>query len=213
MKSRATSLKITSISGHHSQPVFNRGRCEQHVRRGQVVHRHNSSPAICNIHTYRDDAFREFLVNGIEPNLDRMSLLNIPPAQVLNTLTNFTNRNHAQSPQTRIMAHRPSQHPTVRSVTFPQFGYEICIEKIAHQNSISRRFHSGRSVPNSKSGAILPSSMMCSNKLGFFAFLVTAGASASCKIRRCSSSAEMPCSAARIFSFFASSSGMFLTNN
>ena len=188
INSRPTRFKIHHISGDHGQIMLQgRGR-EQQILGRQSGLGNKSSLAV----GYTNGDAETFIRKKDE-------LLAKP----------FLDRNSLSQP--------PSKNASVCAMLFPQLGDEINIQQIAHQSSPSRRFHSRRLFPNSKSGAILPNSKIASNRFRRFSetSVAATGASlsASLKIRRCSSSAETPCSAARCFKDFATASGTFLTSN
>lgn len=213
MNARPAPFEIGGVSRDHREIVLKRGRGEQKIHRGKFGSGDQATPTIRDSHIHRENVLREFSQNRVEPSLDHMGLLDIRASFVFDAFTVFTERNHAQCTQARIVCRRPRLDATVRAVFFPQLGNEIRIEKVARQNSISRGFKTDRYVPNSKSGAILPNSLMWSNKVTLSPASAAARASAACRIRRCSSSADIPCSAARFFNDLATSSGIFLTNN
>jgi len=213
VNARPAPFEMRGVSRDHRQIVLKRGRGEQKIMRWQLGSGYEATPTIRDLDIHREYVFRKFSQNLVEPSLDYMSLLDIRASYVFDAFPDFPQRNHTQCTQARIVCHRPRLDATVCAVFFPQLGNEIRVEQVAHQISTSRRLHSRRSVPNSKSGAILPSSLMRSNKVRLLPASSAAGASAACKIRRCSSSVDTPCAAARSFSDRTTSSGIFLTNN
>ena len=217
VKTSSAGFKVGHIPGDHRQIMFQRGGGDQRIRIRWSGCRNQPSPSI------RDPKRNGKNVGGKhfellpEPFLERDGLGQIPKTTVLNSTADFSNRNDTQSTLHGIVSQRPSEYTSICAVFLAQFGDEIGIQQIAHQKPFRVLFPDFRSRSNSKSGAILPNSKKASKRVrGFSATSMEAtgmSLSAVLKIRRCSSSAETPCSAARCFSLFASASGMFLTNN
>ncbi len=217
VNSRSTGFKIRHISGDYGQIMLEGSGSEQQILGRQSGLGNKSSPAVGDIGGNHENVVRKQDELLAKPFLDRNGLSQIPQPRIFNSTADLSNGNDAQRALHGIVSQPPSKNASVCAMLFPQLGDKISIQQIVHQSSASRRFHSRRLFPNSKSGAILPNSKMASNRFrGFSTTSVeAAGASlsASLKIRRCSSSAETPCSAARRFKDFANSSGIFLTSN
>lgn len=188
IKTRPAFYEIGHVPRDHRQPVFQRGGCQDEII-GQ------------KLRTRKQAA---------QPLLEDVHLAAIGGPLVFDSTPDFCQSHHAECAQARVICHCTSLDATVRVVASSQLGNEIGIEQVAHQSSTSRRCQFRSSRPNSKSGAISPNCLIWSKR---FRFSSTAPARACCKIRRCSSSAETPCSAARSLSVFASVSGMSRSNN
>lgn len=214
---RSAGLEVRHIPGDQNQIILQRGCRDQRIRIRWSACPDQPSPSICDAESDRQDVVRKCHKLLRQPFLKGHGLAQIPATTIFDAAADFSDRDHAQSALQGIVSERPSEDASVGEVLLAQFGDEIRIEQIPHQNSLRFPFPDFRSRSNSKSGAILPSSKNASNKVRGLspASVATVGTSSSAalKMRRCSSSADTPCRAARCFNDFASASGTFLTSN
>ncbi len=205
--------KVGRIPGDHRQPVHQRSRREIGVDRWKSANRHQLAPTVGHLFVDRENIISIAFMESREPLFESRTAPGCLLPQEFDSPADFPKADdtHALSNVTMIIS--PTTNAPIRFRTLPQLGQHIGVDQVRHQNCRSRCPSVSwiRSRSNSVSGLTVPSSE--SKKSRSVGFVRTGRLKTSLRIRRCSSSAETPCSAARRFNFRTSVSSKFRTNN
>ena len=215
-KLHAAAGEMPHVASNANQLMLERSRSQQTIcGRDRLVWR-KAAPANGDAGGDRQNAIRELTLCLLQPPLKVTGLLGVTKGFARNPRTDFSQGDHADSEIFGRLGIKPAPHRHGASFPSAEFRKDIVVQQKAHQSSRLIGGRSGRFIRGSfrsnihwSSSASSGAESRCSLKLS--AFLVPS--SASCKMRRCSSSAETPCSTARRFSFLTKASGMFRTSN
>ena len=214
--------KVFHVACDHGEAMNQRSCGDQTINIWQFLSRIQPSPNLRFIKADPKNPALKSSYNFRKPVLKYLCLRRSIWPNLLDTFTDLSHRQDTQKMRTLRVILKPSSHCWIRSGALPKFGNHVGIDEKHTQNSQpSNRpwsLRGGLALRGSFRSKIQSSESPSSpvpeiiNKLliiDSFAPLP----SFSAKIRRCSSSAETPCSAARSFSAFTSVSGIFLTSN
>ncbi len=208
---RTASQEIPRVSRHHGQSMHERGCGHQPIRVRQPFIKALPPPLLRNRIGDGQNPVSKLRNRGSQPSLKGVRLLGIFLPLQFYPIPDFPQAKNAEKQLRRVHLLPPSHYVGIRTAAFADLREDIGVQQEIRHSSGGGRFEStlGRSKETSSStsesaerwslksyGAACPDARSCS-----------------AKIRRCSSSAETPCSAARSFSAFTSASGMFLTSN
>ncbi len=223
LNSRAN--KISGVAGDDHQAAADGGRRHQTIHIWQPLLRTQTSPNFTFIKADLKNSPLENRNDLHERSFEHSGLYWIFTPDLLHTSADFPHRQDTQVVGFCRVVKKPTTDCWICSRALGYFTNHVGIDEIheAYVQSPNKSWSargglafrgSFRSKSQSSSSLVSPVPKI-SIKLRIlvsFAFFSSCP-SASCKIRRCSSSAETPCSAARCFNLFASSSEMFLTSN
>ncbi len=207
----STTSKIFGVSRYHGQSMDqSRGR-HQPICIGQSFIKTQSAPFLRDpIRNWKNSASKLDHC-GFQPSLKNCRLHGIFSALKFDSIPNFTQAKHADVQICRFHSAPPPHHILICTAAFANFGKHIRVQKVAAHKSKAGRLEEllGRSNNTSSSTSERAARWALKSYRAAWSTLL----SFSAKIRRCSSSVETPCAAARSFSAFTSSSEIFLTNN
>jgi len=221
----STTLEILDVAGDDRKAVNPRRRRDQTIHFRQFPLRTQTPPDLSLINTDPKNPPLVARRNFQKPFLKCGGFPIILCADLFNAFSDLTQGQHTEVIQFRRMGLKPCTHRRVCPVTFPDFGNHVGIDQEHAENAQSSNSPwslrpgqalrgSFRSKCQSYSSSAAPDSASAVSAR-FIPSLVfpTVSAMAFAKIRRCSSSVDTPCAAARSFRDLTTSSGIFLTNN
>ncbi len=217
--------KIFGVAGCDHETVSDRCGCQQRIHIRQPIVRTQTSPNLSFIKTNLKNPAHKNRHDFRQRFFENKRLCRIFGADFLYPSAYFPHRKDTQIMRFRRVMKKPCADARIRPATFANFANHVGIDE-KHGADVqssstpwSRRGGlalrgSLRSKSQSFSPLVSPVPEICSKLRTRVSFAVFSSCpNASCKIRRCSSSAETPCSAACCLSLFASASGIFLTSN
>ncbi len=217
--------KVSGVAGDDYQAAVDGGRRYQTIHIRQLFVRTRAAPNFTFIKT---DLKNSSLENGDdlpERSFKHSGLHRIFGPDLHHTSADFPHSQDTQIVRLCGVMEKPCAYGWICPLPFADFANHVGIDEKhgdyfpspnkpwSARGGLAFR-GSFRSKSQSSESPVSPAPMI-SNKLRIlvsFDFFSSCP-SASAKIRRCSSSAETPCSAARCLSIFASASGIFLTSN
>ena len=217
--------KIFDVASDDHQAASNRGCGHQaiHIRQSfmgtqappnlRIFKTDLQNPSFENHHDFREKSFVcKCLRRIFGPDL-------------LHPSAYFSHRQNTQIVRLFRMMEEPRAHRRICVSSLAKFANHVGVDEkhraVDQSSKLNWSLRGGlalrgscRSKSQSLRSSVSPDIWKANKRPIFASFAFSSSpASASCKIRRCSSSAETPCSAARCFSFFASASETFLTSN
>ena len=221
----ARPFEIFNIPSDDSEASNQSRRSDQPIDIRQLVSRAHSSPNLSFLATDpKNSSFknrRHFRQRSLIPR----SFHRILSPDLLHASAHFSHGQHTHEVGLGSVILEPNSHLRIRPDTLLHLANHVGVdeEHTRRIQSINRPWSrrggralrgSFRSNIQSSPVSVSPTSFISKRLLvtDSFAFL-SASTIASAKIRRCSSSADTPCAAARSFRDFTNSSGIFLTNN
>lgn len=218
-------LKIPDIACDHDKAIHHRCGGNQAIHIRQFLPRTHTTPNLNFIATNPKDSLFKNDGDLREIFFENRCFFEILFSNPVDSSTNLSKCKNAQIMGMCCMAFKPRTHSRIRSGTLPKFRNDVGIDQkhndLSQSSTSPWSLRGGLALRGSfrsniqSSASSAPSTVRRSNKFWLFDTLAdfSAAAIASAKIRRCSSSAETPCAAARNFNAFTSASGIFLTSN
>lgn len=217
--------KIPDVASDDGETMSQRGCCDQTINFRQIPIGSQTAPSFSFIETYSKNSPLENRRDFRQPLFKYSGLYRVLGPDLLDTPADLSRSQGAQVMRLCRMITKPGTHRRVRPHALAHFGNHVGIDEehaedfqssakpwslrggLAWRGSFRSKIQSS---PSSASPVPAMSSRLLI--LDSFAWL-SASAMAFAKIRRCSSSADTPCAAARNLSDLTSASGMFLTSN
>ena len=164
-------------------------RCgsQQSVHWGQGANSAEPPPLIRNLKRDRKNAIGILPLQTHKPPLQHLCFWQIPPARQFYPFANLSGNQHTQKEAGCIDSLVPNYKCAVRSHAFSRLADHISVEQVSFQNATSRSGCGPRS--NSSSG---PTSGICRRYSFKDALFAPGPSNAFLRIRRCSSSVEIP---------------------
>jgi len=206
----SASRKISHVPRDQRQPVLNRRRRKNRIHVGNRFINSHSSPTVRDRRANRENPIGKMQTGPFEPAFQNSRLLRIFPLFGFHAVTDFAQCHHTEVKIFRTHFFKPTHHSDISPVSLPDFRKNIGIQKITTHSSKAGRLE----TPLGRSNSIVEAASL--NPIKWSLKLQVArpsSVSAEIKIRRCSSSADIPCSAARSRSRFTSPSSRFLTSS
>jgi hypothetical protein len=207
----STSAEILGVPRHNRQSVHHSGGRHHAVRVGQSFFKIQAAPLFRYQMSHGKNSIPKLRNRSFQPSLKNFRLHGIFLPLEFDSKTNFAQTKNADIQVICGDLIPPPHHIRICTATFANFRENIRVQKVAFHSSRGGRLE--RLLGRSKDTSSSTSESAERWSLKSYRAAWSARPSFSARIRRCSSSAETPCSAARSFSAFTSVSGIFLTSN
>ena len=216
--------EILEISRHHRQLMCNRSGTDHGVRLGKFFRRGDSAPNICLLCPEIENSGGILNRYLLQPKFKTASPDWVHQSLSFDSPSDFTKRNNTEIESAIPMMVPPRHYGGICFASLHQFADHVSIQqksRFIHDSSkVSGALLSGRLLrgsfrsnshasSSSKTGAL--SKWSANARFNSSSWFLVCSEVA--KIWRCSSSAEIPCAAARVFKARTMSSSRFLTSN
>jgi hypothetical protein len=208
---RPASQEILRISSHYSQSMHQRRCSHQAIRIRQPFAKALPPPLLRDQTRDRQNPVSKLRKRRDQPLLKNIRLFGIILPLQFDSITDFAQAEHAEVEFRSVHLFPPSQHVRIRAATFADFGEDIRVQQETCHHSSGGRLKTDLGRSNKTSSSTSESAERWSLKS--YRAVWPTPRSCSAKIRRCSSSLDTPCAAARSSNAFTKASGISLTNN